>query len=58
LPVDPDTKTLAKLKKDTRSNGFRSDHNGELFQVEVDALTAYVPEEFKNIVLGPVDALY
>lgn len=58
LPRDPDAKTLDKLKNDTRSDGFKSNHNGELFQVEVDALTAYVPEEFKNMVLGPVDQYF
>ena len=58
LPTDPDSRTLAKLKNDTRSNGFMSEHNGELFQVEVDSLPAIVPQEFKNIVLGPVDQYF
>jgi hypothetical protein len=58
LPTDPDAKTLEKLNKDTRSNGFRSVHNGELFQVEIDALTAYAKDEFRDMVLGYVDAYF
>ena len=33
-------------------------HNGELFQIEVDALQAYAPEEFKNLVQQSVDKYF
>jgi hypothetical protein len=49
---------LAKLKRDPRANAFRAKHNGELFQVEVDALVAYVPDDFKELVLDSVDAFF
>lgn len=58
LPKDPDVKTLEKLNKDSRSNGFKDNHNGQLFQVEVDSLPAWVPEEFEKMVLEPVDAYF
>ena len=50
LPHNPDPETVRKLKKDTRATSFRSRHNGKLFQIEVDALQAYAPEEFKILV--------
>jgi hypothetical protein len=58
LPHNPDPETLRKLKKDTRAKSFMARHNGELFQIEVDALQAYAPEEFKRLVLGSVDELF
>ncbi len=58
LPKDPDAETLKKLKKDSRRRGFECNHNGELFSVEVDALPAIVPEEFRKMVLEPVDAYF
>jgi hypothetical protein len=58
LPHNPDPDTLRKLKKDTRAKSFMARHNGELFQIEVDALQAYAPEEFKRLVLGSVDELF
>lgn len=50
LPHNPDPDTLRKLRKDTRAKSFMSRHNGELFQIEVDALQTYAPDEFKNLV--------
>lgn len=55
LPHNPDPDTLTKLKRDTRKKSFMDRHNGELFQIEVDALQAYAPEEFKRLVQGSVD---
>ena len=58
LPEALDAKTLEKLNNDTRSNGFKSDHNGKLFQVEVDALTAYAEPQFEKIVRTAVDQYF
>jgi hypothetical protein len=58
LPKDPDTQTLDKLKRDTRSRSFRYNHNNELFQVEVDALPAIISDEFRKMVLEPIDAYF
>jgi hypothetical protein len=33
-------------------------HNGELFQVEVDALAALAPDAFRDLVLNSVDQFY
>jgi hypothetical protein len=46
-----------KKKGDSRVNGFKKKH-GELYQVELDALPAIVPEEFRNMVLDPINELY
>lgn len=35
-----------------------SRHNGKLFQIEVDALQAYAPEEFKILVQQSVDKYF
>ena len=58
LPTKPDAETLDKLNKDPRLGEFKINHNGQLFQVEVDALYAYAPIEFRNMVLGPVDKFF
>lgn len=58
LPHNPDPETLRKLRKDTRAKSFVRRHNGELFQIEVDALQAYAPEEFKNMVQQHVDKYF
>ena len=58
LPTDPDVKTRKKLNKDPRRNGFRLEHNGELFQVEIDALTAFVPKKFGDMVIDSVDQYF
>jgi hypothetical protein len=58
LPHNPDPETFRKLKKDTRAKSFMSRHNGELFQIEVDALQAYAPEEFKILVQKSVDKYF
>lgn len=58
LPRNPDSETLRKLKRDTRAKSFMSRHNGDLFQIEVDALQAYAPDEFKRLVQESVDKLF
>lgn len=55
LPQDPDAETLKKLKNDPRGKAFMERHEGELFQVEVDALLDFAPDEFKRVLLEPID---
>ena len=58
LPPNPDksdTETLDKLQRDPRYEKFLEAHGGKLYAVELDALMAYVPDEFERIVKGAVD---
>lgn len=57
LPKNPDFEVLRKLRNDPRARSFQAKH-GELFQVEVDALQAYAPEEFRTMVLDSVDQFF
>ena len=57
LPKNPDPDTVAKLRRDTRSPAFEAKY-GELFQIEVDALQAYAPGEFKAIIQDSVMAYF
>jgi hypothetical protein len=51
LPPHPkDAETLAKLKRDPRSKGYTYD-----YVVELDALIAYAPDEFKRLLLDAVE---
>jgi hypothetical protein len=58
LPRNPDPETLTKLRRDPRRQSFMNKHNGELFQIEIDALQAYAPLEFKNLVQNSVDRYF
>ena len=58
LPRNPDPKTLEKLKRDSRRFSFMRRHNGELFQVEVDALAALEPDAFRDMILNSVDRYF
>ena len=58
LPRNPDPETLVKLRRDPRRQSFMDRHNGELFQIEIDALQAYAPLEFKNLVQDSVDQYF
>jgi hypothetical protein len=58
LPRNPDPETLIKLKRDPRRRSFMDRHNGELFQIEIDALQAYAPPQFKNLVQNSVDQYF
>lgn len=48
---------MMKLKKDPNAEQFRRENNGELFQIEVDAMQKD-PERFKRLVLSSVDKYY
>jgi hypothetical protein len=49
--------TIDKVNNDTRKNGFIRKY-GKLYIVELDALLAIVPDEFKSIVQGSVDQFF
>jgi hypothetical protein len=56
-PTPEDTETLEKLGRDSRTNGF-IDKYGKLFAVELDALLAIVPNEFRKLVQESVDCYF
>jgi hypothetical protein len=58
LPHQPeDSTTLQKLDGDPRTPGFIARH-GQLYAVELEALTAFVPDEFEKLVQTEVDSLF
>ena len=58
LPAIPDNEeTLAKVNNDTRLDKFKEKY-GKLYVVELDALLAIVPEEFKSLVQKSVDRFF
>jgi predicted small metal-binding protein len=58
LPHMPNNKeTIEKVDHDTRKNGFIRKY-GKLYIVELDALLAIVPDEFKLIVQESVDQFF
>lgn len=58
LPEMPKSKeTIDKINHDTRKGGFIRKH-GKLYAVELDAMLAFVPDEFKSIVQGSVDQFF
>ena len=58
LPPIPDNQeTLAKVNNDTRLDKFKEKY-GKLYVVELDALLAIVPEEFKSLVQKSVDRFF
>lgn len=58
LPRNPDSETLKKLERDTRAKSFKQKHGGELFQIEVDALQAYAPDEFSRLTQRSIDQFF
>jgi hypothetical protein len=58
LPTMPKSKeTIDKVDHDTRKNGFVRKY-GKLYIVELDALLAIVPDEFKSIIQESVDQFF
>ena len=53
-----DPVVLAKLKRDKTAAEFRKENNGELFQIEIDALDALKPEDLRRLVLDTVDEYF
>jgi predicted transglutaminase-like protease len=62
LPKIIDRKTLDKLKEDPRAQKFVDKYHlkskEELFQVEIDAMAAFVPVEFKKMILDHIKIYY
>jgi hypothetical protein len=50
-----DPEVMAKLLRDPNAQHFRDEHDGELFQIELDALQALQPKTFKRLVLSNID---
>ena len=57
LPENSDKEIISKLKRDPRRDAFIKKH-GRLFQIELDALQAYAPEEFKQLILESVNEFF
>jgi hypothetical protein len=57
LPIAFDAKTRKKLEKDPRRMAFEEKH-GDLYQVELDALPALIPDEFRRMILDSVDQYF
>jgi hypothetical protein len=58
LPVVPESQeTIKKVKSDTRTNSFIEKY-GKLYVVELDALLAIVPDDFKRILQESVDQFF
>ena len=57
LPENPNPETIRKLNRDPRKGAFIRKH-GRLFQIELDALQAYAPEEFKQLILKSVNNFF
>jgi len=53
-----DPAVRAKLGRDSNANYFRSINNGELFQIEVDALDALGPDNLKRLLLHNIDKYF
>jgi hypothetical protein len=56
-PVPKSKETIDKVNHDTRKNGFIKKY-GKLYIVELGALLAIVPDEFKSIVQESVDQFF
>jgi hypothetical protein len=62
LIPNKDRKTMRKLKNDSNRFAFMKKYDleteDELFQIEVDALEAIAPEQFRTLVLESVDEFF
>jgi hypothetical protein len=57
LPENPNPKIIRKLDSNLRKDYFIKKY-GRLFQIEMEALQAYAPEKFKNMVLESVNNIF
>lgn len=53
--TNPDPVVMMKLEQDPNAEGFRLENNGQLFQIELDALSALRPDELKDLLEKSVD---
>ena len=54
LPYNPDKETELKMERDVQTNGFLEKY-GKLYAVEIDAMPAKKPDEFRRIVVDSVE---
>jgi hypothetical protein len=57
LPQALDAETQAKLRRDARTPAF-IDKYGKLYQIEIDALPALQPDEFRDMVIDNIDKYF
>ena len=57
-PMPSDVESIQKFHNDARTEKFKEKNNGQEFAVELDALTVYAPEEFKEMVQDTVSGFY
>ncbi len=53
-----DPEVMAKLLKDNNTDEFRRNNEGEVFQIELDALQALQPTTLKQLLLSEVDQYF
>ena len=53
-----DPVVLVKLKRDRNKDEFMRETDGQLFQIELDALEALRPDDLRNLLLKSVDDLF
>lgn len=56
--TNPDPAVMAKLEKDPNADSFRLENNGQLFQIELDALSALRPDDLKDLLEERVDEYF
>jgi hypothetical protein len=54
---NPDPKVAEKLRRDSNRQRFMRESNGQLFQIELDALQK-IPQQFKGLVVNAVNPYY
>ena len=54
LPENPNPEIIRKLDSNLRKEYFIRKY-GRIFQIELESLQAYAPENFKNLVIGSVN---
>jgi hypothetical protein len=54
LPENPNPEIIRKLDSNLRKEYFIKKY-GRVFQIELESLQAYAPENFKNLVIGSVN---
>lgn len=57
LPFNPDKTTAEKMNRDSRTTSFVEKY-GHLYAVELDALPALIPDEFRKLVIQLVDQFF
>ena len=56
--TNPDPVVMAKLERDSNAAAFKEDNDGRLFQIELDALNALLPDDFIALLEDSVDRYF